>query len=92
MGIVDYNMSKADMQGTAILPGELLCRSPKTVPLVVDLDGTLIRSDVLIKSASAHLDRIPCVSVVFIGIGAWQSSAEGAARGKDGNRCIPSAI
>jgi 4-hydroxybenzoate polyprenyltransferase/phosphoserine phosphatase len=61
--IVDCNISKADMQGTAILPGELLSRllsrSPKTVPLVVDLDGTLIRSDVLIESAFAHLGQNP---------------------------------
>jgi len=55
------------MQDTAILPGELLSRSSETVPLVVDLDGTLIRSDVLIESVFAYhiSDRIPCVSVVF---------------------------
>ena len=47
------------MQDTAILPGELLSRSSETVPLVVDLDGTLIRSDVLIESAFAYLGQDP---------------------------------
>ena len=59
MEIVDRNMSKGDMQATAILPGELLSRSPESVPLVVDLDGTLIRSDILIESAFTHLGQNP---------------------------------
>ena len=59
MEIVDRNMSKGDMQVTAVLPGELLSRSPESVPLVVDLDGTLIRSDILIESAFTHLGQNP---------------------------------
>ena len=55
MEIVDCNMSKANMRGTPMVPGEVLSSSSGTVVLVVDLDGTLIRSDVLIESAFAHL-------------------------------------
>jgi len=55
--IVDCNMSKANMRGTPMVPGEVLSSSSGTVVLVVDLDGTLIRSDVLIESAFAHLGK-----------------------------------
>ena len=57
MEIVDCNMSKANMRGTPMVPGEVLSSSSGTVVLVVDLDGTLIRSDVLIESAFAHLGK-----------------------------------
>jgi 4-hydroxybenzoate polyprenyltransferase/phosphoserine phosphatase len=57
--IVDCNVSKADIQDTAILPGELLSHLPETMPLVVDLDGTLIRSDILVESTFAHLGQNP---------------------------------
>lgn len=33
--------------------------NPQTIPLVVDLDGTLIRSDMLVETASSHLIRSP---------------------------------
>ena len=38
---------------------EPTCRSSESTPLVVDLDGTLIRSDLLVESAFAHLGHDP---------------------------------
>ena len=46
----------ADMP-TELRPGENI--DPRTIPLCLDLDGTLIRSDLLIESALALLARNP---------------------------------
>lgn len=47
-------------QGTAIMPSDSEKSIPsKLKPLVVDLDGTLVRSDLLVESAFAHLGHNP---------------------------------
>jgi 4-hydroxybenzoate polyprenyltransferase/phosphoserine phosphatase len=44
-------------KGTTVMPSasEALSMPSKLIPLVVDLDGTLVRSDLLVESAFAHL-------------------------------------
>lgn len=48
-------------EGTAIMPSdsEKLSIPSKLKPLVVDLDGTLVRSDLLVESAFAHVGHNP---------------------------------
>ena len=91
MGTVDCNMSKAEMQGTAILPGGFWLFARNEPWSWTETDSYPIRRSHRIRIRTSWTESL-AYRWSSIGIGAWQSSAEGAARGKDGNRCIPSAI
>src|SRR5262249_48106356 len=54
-------ISGTGSEGTAIMPFDsaTLSMSSKPKPLVVDLDGTLVRSDLLVESTFAHLGLDP---------------------------------
>jgi hypothetical protein len=51
----------AEIESTAVMPSDskMLSVPSKLKPIVVDLDGTLVRSDLLVESAFAHLGSNP---------------------------------
>src|SRR5262245_57876917 len=63
-------------KGNVIMPSDsgTLSIPSKQKPLVVDLDGTLVRSDLLIESAFAHLGNNP-LRVFGLLLAIWRGKA-----------------